>query len=166
MSIPSPAELAYWNAPDELLGALYRVSREPVPELRETITSLLDHADPDVREEALRILASRWKDQAARPKALEALECDPAPRVRSAAAYAIASLSTSVTRTEDTQLLIRGLRDKSQPMDVRRAAYNSLIILHRKGEGGWGFPSYKSEFDPVRNVDWGWVSSLETSRDE
>jgi hypothetical protein len=53
-------------------------------------------------------------------------------------------------------------------MDVRRAAYNALLILHRKGagEGGWAFPSYKSEFDPVRNVDWGWVSSLEGSRDE
>jgi HEAT repeat protein len=163
MSIPSAAHLAFWNDPDELLQALYRLGREPIPELREPLRQLLDHADPDIREEALRVLATRWKDESARLRALDMLRTDPSPMVRSAAAFAIGGTSTSETRSCDTRLLLSVLRDTSQPMDVRSAAYDALIIAHRKGagEGGWPFPNHRSEFDPVRSVDWEWLRSLE-----
>lgn len=166
MNVPSPADLHFWNDPDELLQALYRLGRQPVPELREPVRNLLDHADPDIREEAIRVLATRWKDESARLRAFDMLRTDPAPRVRSAAAIAVGATSTSASRDHDTRLLLSVLRDESQPMDVRRAAYDALIIAHRKGagEGGWPFPSHRSEFDPVRSVDWEWLRSLEESR--
>ncbi|HEX8321517.1 HEAT repeat domain-containing protein [Longimicrobium sp.] len=163
MSLPSAAHLAFWNDPDELLQALYRLGREPVPELREALRQLLDHADPDIREEAIRVLATRWKDESARLRAFDMLRNDPTPMVRSAAAFAIGGTSTSASRNRDTRLLLSVLRDVAQPMDVRRAAYDALIIAHRKGAGekSWPFPSHRSEFDPVRSVDWEWLRSLE-----
>ena len=163
MSLPSAAQLAFWNDPDELLQALYRLGREPVPELREPLSELLDHRDPDIREEAIRVLATRWKDESARLRAFDMLRTDPAPMVRSAAAFAIGGTSTSASRDHDTRLLLSALRDESQPMDVRGAAYDARIIAHRKGagEGGWPFPSHRSEFDPIRSVDWEWLKLVE-----
>jgi hypothetical protein len=64
-------------------------------------------------------------------------------------------------RTEDSRLLLDILRDEGQEIQVREAAYDALIILHRKGagEGGWPFPIHKSGFDPTRDVDWMWIRS-------
>jgi HEAT repeats len=163
MSTPSEANLFFWNDPDDLLDALYRVGREPVPELRNAIARLLDHDDAEVREEALRILLTRWKDAELRPRAFEVLQSDPEPIVQSAAAVAIAATASDASRAADTRMLLNVLRDEGRDGEVRGAAYDALVILHRKhaGSGGWPFPTKKREFDVARDVDWPWVQSLE-----
>jgi hypothetical protein len=162
MSVPSEAELFFWNDPDDLLNALYQVSREPVPELRDSVERLLEHDDPDIREEAIRILLTRWKDLSFRPQVINVLQSDPAPNVKSAAAFGVAATSTDENRAQDSQLLLSVLRDEGEHLDVRAAAYDALMILHRKGvgEGGWPFTTKKSEFNPARDVDWSWIRSL------
>ena len=92
--MPTEADLFFWNDPDDLLQALYRIGRSPMPELRDALGRLLDHRDPDLREEALRILLTRWKDLAFRPWAVSALQSDSAHTVRSAAALGIAEPRT------------------------------------------------------------------------
>jgi HEAT repeat protein len=167
MNSPSSSELASWVDPEELLEALYRVSREPTPGLRDALFALLEHSDAEVREEALRILVTRWKDHEARAFAITALASDPAPSVRSAAAFAIGASTTDVTRTPDTRRLISVLRHEGEDLEVRAAAYDALLILHRKpAEGGrWPFPSTKTDFDPEQDVDWDWVFSLSRGGD-
>jgi hypothetical protein len=162
MNSPSSRELSPWADPEELLDALYRVSHVPTPGLRDAIFALLDHLDADVREEALRVLVTHWKDNGARPIAFEALASDPAPSVRSAAAFAVAASANEATRAADTRRLVRALRQEGEDLEVRAAAYDALLILHRRtAEGGrWPFPSTKKDFEPEQDVDWVWISSL------
>ena len=162
MTIPL-ADLSFWNDVDDLLSALYRVGPEPVPELRSALTSLCDHADPDVREEALRILATRWKDPEGRRIAIAALGADPAANVRSAAAIAVAVTSDPSTCADDTRVMLAVLRNTGIDPDVRGAAYDALVILHRRGAGSgiWPFPTKQRPFDGDRDVDWKWIRELE-----
>jgi HEAT repeat protein len=164
MSSPNnKADLSVWNNPDDVLRALYRIGKEPVPELRDAILHLLEHDDADIREEALRILLTRWKDREVRPKAISALQSDPAPNVRSAAAFAISATASDSSRSTDTRILLNVLRNETEDLNVRGAAYDALLILHRQtGEAGgkWPFPTKRRDFDPERDVDWLWVQRL------
>ncbi|HYW13390.1 MAG TPA: HEAT repeat domain-containing protein [Longimicrobium sp.] len=162
MTIPL-ADLSFWNDADDLLSALYRVDPTPVPELRSAVANLCDHSDPDVREEALRILATRWKDAEGRRIAVVALQADPAANVQSAAAIAVAVTSDPSTCADDTRVLLAVLRNAGIDPDVRGAAYDALVILHRRGAGSgiWPFPTKQRPFDPDRDVDWQWIGELE-----
>jgi HEAT repeat protein len=155
--MPRPEDLLPWNDPDELLQALYQLDRKPDPDLRESVAQLLRHDDDDVREEALRILLTRWKDQEFRGYAISALQQDPAASVRSAAAFAIASTSQSGTRAEDIKALVTILLDEDEDLDVRAAAYDALLILHRRPT----FPTKKRTFNPAADVDWPWIATLQ-----
>lgn len=159
----SQTELSFWNEADDLLSALYRLGAEPVPELRPALQALCDHPDPDVREEALRILATRWKAPEGRSRAIAALDGDTAHTVRSAAAIALAATSDAPTRADDTRRLLAILHDTGMDPDVRGAAYDALVILHRKGaaSGKWPFPTKRRAFDPNQDVDWNWVTEIE-----
>jgi HEAT repeat protein len=157
-----PDDLAPWHDADTLLQRLYQIGREPVPALREPLLRLTEHEDPDLREEALRILGTRWKDPGVRPRILAVIGDDPAPEVRSAALIALAACASDATRITDTRLLVRRLADEGEHTGVRGAAYDALIIMYRKKgkDDGWPFPTARCAFDPVRDVDWDWVRSL------
>ena len=159
MTQTTAADLLPWNDPDDLLQSLYRVEKAPRPELRDALARLLEHDDPDVRGEALRILVTRWKDHAFRGNAAQTLRFDPDPEVRAAAAFALASVSADGDRLEDTQLLLEMLHDEAQEATVRGAAYDALLVLYRKPE----FPTKKRDFDASLDVDWAWVKALEAS---
>jgi AcrR family transcriptional regulator len=163
---PNPDELAPWRDPDELLSALYATGREPMPQLRDALLVLVEHADPDIREEVLRILGTRWKDAGIRPRVIAALKSDIASNVRSAAAFAIASSSTAITRKSDSALLVMLVKDEAEDLDVRAAAYDALLILHRGvwQNGKWTLPTKQRAFDPVKDVDWRWIECLTTER--
>lgn len=149
-------DLQPWNDPDLILEALYQVPRERQHALEAAISPLLSHDDPDIREEALRILVTRWKDAAYRHKTAQMLISDPAPTVRGAAAYALTAISDEFTKSEHTALLLNTLLDESEEPNVRGAAYDALLILHRRQ----AFPTKQREFDPELDVDWAWVRSL------
>jgi hypothetical protein len=163
MKLPSVADLSYWNDAVDLLNALYRVGREPIPALRDQIAVLLDHPDSDVREESMRILLTRWKDDRLRHLAFAALDSDPAINVQIAATTAIAATANPKTQAADTRVLAAVLRDRRRHPDVSQSAYDALIILHRKeaGTGVWPFPTKRRAFDLDRDVDWSWIKGLE-----
>jgi HEAT repeat protein len=156
MTHTTEADLLPWNDPDDLLQALYGVENKPRPELREAIARLLEHEDSDIRSEALRILVTRWKDRAFRPHAVKALRFDPQLEVRTAAAFALASTSAEVDRADDTRLLLDVLIDDEEATDVRGAAYDALLIVHRRPQ----FPTKKRDFNPAQDVDWPWIETL------
>jgi HEAT repeat protein len=144
--------------PHLILEALYEVPKVHQPELVGVIAPLLDHCDPYVREEAIRILITRWKLEKYRDRAAEMLVSDEAPDVRGAAAYALGSVASNATRAEHTRLLLDTLRNRDEEPNVRGAAYDALLILHRNP----AFPTKKREFDPHLDVNWQWVDSLST----
>jgi HEAT repeat protein len=152
MNHVTESDLNPWRDPDDLLQALYRVG-EPDPELRDSIARLFEHNDPDIREEALRILLTRWKDRSFRSQAVNMLRLDAEVMVRSAAAFGMASVSTEASRAEDTRLLLEIL------LDVRSAAYDALLILYRNP----AFPTKRRDFDPAADVDWQWIGTLRTA---
>lgn len=149
-------ELHPWHDADDLLKALYRLGKEPVDELRDAVRALLDHHDPDIREEALRVLLTRWKSRDAREHAVAAVQGDPAPQVRCAAATAIAATALPETRAHDTELLLSIVLDESENTEVRGAAYEALLIMYRER----GFPPGERAFVPSTDVDWVWIRSL------
>lgn len=144
--------------PHLILEALYTVPKVQQPGLVDVIAPLLDHSDPYIREEAIRILVTRWKLERYLNRAAEMLVSDEAPDVRGAAAYALAAAAIDATRAEHTRLLLDTLRNTDEVPNVRGAAYDGLLILYRNP----AFPTKKRDFDPDLDVDWQWVESLST----
>lgn len=134
MSSVTPEDLLPWNDPDELLQLLGRVEKSDRAALSVAVKTLLEHEDEDVREEALRIAAVHWALPELREKAVEMFRFDDEPSVRRTAAYAIASLAKESTRTADTGLLLDALRNSFEQEEVRRAAYESLLLLYGRKE--------------------------------
>lgn len=149
-------DLNPWRDPDDLLTNLYRVSDEPDENLREPIARLLDHSDPDIREEAIRILSVQWKLQEYRDAVLNALRHDPQSAVRGQAAIGLSAVTTEVSRREDTEVLLDIVCDDSEELELRRAAYVGLLILYRKKR----FPPANRPFEPDEHVDWIWIRKL------
>ena len=142
--------------PHLILEALYKVPKVQQPGLVGVISPLLDHTDPYIREEAIRILVTRWKLERYRDWAADMLVHDEAPDVRGAAAYALAAVATPTTSAEHTELLLDALQNTDEEPNVRGAAYDALLILHRNP----AFPTKKRDFDPDLDVDWQWIESL------
>lgn len=153
------ADLFPWNDPDDLLEALYGIGKEPKPELRDSVARLLEHEDPDIREEAIRILVTRWKDYSFRAHTVNALRFDADVAVRSAAAFGVASVSTEKNQAEDTRFLLAILLDESQPKNLRGAVYDALLIIYRNP----AFPTKRRDFDAAQDVDWEWIGTLRSA---
>jgi HEAT repeat protein len=130
MSSVTPEDLLPWNDPDELLQLLGRLEKADRAVLHDAVKNLLEHEDEDVREEALRVAAIHWTLGDTREKSMEMLQFDDEPSVRRTAAYALAALAKESTRLADTELLLDVLRNSSEHEDVRRAAYEALLLLH------------------------------------
>lgn len=150
-----PRRLSPYCDPDELLSTLYEIDQF-IPNLREPIAALLEHQDADVRAEVVRILVRRWKDDIARPIAFQLLEEDPDDEVREAAAYAIAATSNSESREADTLALLSRVKDPAESPRARAAAYDGLLIIHRRAS----FPTKRRAFDAKADIDWDWIATL------
>jgi len=117
---------------------------------------LLEHPDPDVREEALRVLFILWKAKDLHRRAVDALLHDEDPDVRAAAGYAVAASSSPLTRREDIATLVATVRNTEEAPFVRASAYDGLLILHERNS----FPDMRRAFRPERDVDWSWIERL------
>jgi HEAT repeats len=157
MSGPSRHDLSSWTDTDDLVHSLGRVKLDQRDELYDAIENLLSHQDPDVREEAVRILGILWKAREAHAGLLNAMLHDPEPEVRGAASYAVVATSSSSSRKNDVNALLAILRDDTQPTFVRGTAYDGLLILHQRRQ----FPSMTKEFQPTRDIDWDWIAAVE-----
>lgn len=156
----SDLNLAAWSDPDELLSELRRLSCMPAPQdahsLSDSVSPLLAHADEEVRQEALRLLLISWKLSEFRQAALDALAFDADEDVRITAAFSVASVSRSSTSADDTRVLLAVLDDVNNPVELVRAAYEALLLVHRKVD----FPPLNRSFDSKRDVNWEWIRQL------
>ncbi len=149
-------DLAPWQDPDDILEALGRVANDDVEHLASALAGLLDHEDGDVREEAARALFVGGKNAEHRAQALELVRRDPEVAVRSTAAYGIAATSNPATSDSDSALLASLVRDENENAEVRRSAYEALLILFRRPT----FPAMNRAFNPAQDVDWKWLNSV------
>ena len=150
------ADLAAWRDSDDLLRALGAVRDEQRNELLEAVQALLGHEDPDVRQEALRWLAVRWRALSVRGEVERFLAKSENEELRTTAVYALASLSTEPTRAWDTELLVGMVRDITEDGEIRRAAYEALCILYKRSQ----LPPINKGFDVDREADWRWLETL------
>lgn len=81
---------------------------------------------------------------------------DPAEGVRRAAAYALTATSSSATREADARELLRVFWNQEQPLIVRGAAYEALLLLYGRKD----FPPGNREIDLSHDVDWEWLRAL------
>ena len=156
MSSVTPEDLLPWNDPDELLQLLGRVDKSDRAALHDAVKQLLEHEDEDVRNEALRVAAVYWTLADVREKSIEMLEFDIEPSVRSTAAYAIAALAKESTRLADTGLLLGVLRNDAEDEDVRRAAYEGLLLLHGRKD----FPPFNRDVPASTLLQDPWLRDL------
>lgn len=140
----------------ELLRSLDTVRRLDRRDLRQGVVELLSHPSAVVREEAYSLLLSGWKDAGTRADALAALRQDPDFGVRTTAAIGLAGVSSPQTISEDTRVLREVVVDRHEDMDVRRAAYEALCLIH-----GRPVPPLNRAFDADRDIDAAWLAKLE-----
>jgi HEAT repeat protein len=152
----TPGDLAPWQDPDRILEALGNVSKGDVENLASAIAGLLDHEDADVREEAARALFVVGKNSEYRSQAMDLLRYDLDVAVRSAAAYGAAATSSPATRDGDVEVLVSIIRDNNENVEVRRSAYEALLILFRRTS----FPAMNQVFNPLQDIDWQWLDSV------
>jgi HEAT repeat protein len=148
-------------AAEDLIRALCAVGREDAVRNAPEILTLLGHPVPEVRAEALTAMFVTGRLVQHRSAALRALSRDADEGVRAKAAYAIAATASDETLHDDMPLLLRALRNEHEVPEVRRAAYEALLLIFRHPE----FPDSLEEFDPQVNVDWVWVRQLELRYD-
>jgi hypothetical protein len=157
MSGPTHNELSSWSDSDDLVKSLGRVTLDQRAELHDAVDGLLTHDDPDVREEAVRIIGVLWKVREAHARLLNAMLRDPDAEVRGAASYAVVATTSPDSRQGDVLALLGIVRDGTQPAFVRGTAYDGLLILHHRRQ----FPSTAREFQPQTDVDWDWIESID-----
>jgi|SRR5215213_10986028 len=141
----------------QLIDAIWAAYRADQRDSHGQVSLLLEHDDPVVREEAISLLLIKWRDGRYRDAARAMLDRDSDFGVRAQAALGLAAVSTEATREEDLAILLNLLRDPGEEAETRSAAYDALLILGKRQD----FPSSRSEFDPDRDIDWEWLSTLE-----
>lgn len=139
----------------QTLDWLYSLPRSRVPEMEPRVEQLLAHEHPFVREEAIRILVTRWKSKRLRKRSMSMMLNDDSEEVRSAAAYSLSAIADEQTLDEHTEALRGLLRNPQESPTLKRSAYESLLIMYRRA----AFPR-GSEFNPEDDIDWPWVDSL------
>jgi hypothetical protein len=142
--------------PVELIKALGKLSRSPQTEVESKVAELLDHEDTDVRAEAMRLLTVRWKLARYRPVLLQIMLSQEHSTLRQEAAYGLASITSDNTRNEDTRVLLPIITSNEESVEVRGAAYDALLIIHRNPQ----FPPKTRPFRPATDIDREWVEDL------
>jgi vesicle coat complex subunit len=154
-----PEALSRRLPPPDLIRALGRLRPEDVTQYSSLVLPLLTHPEPDVRAAALSTVFVLWRLGEHRQTALELLRNDRHYEVRTGAAYAIAATSTDTTRRDDLLLLLRTVDNGHESPEVRRAAYEAIMLICQRPD----FPDVLAEFDPAADVDWSWIDELRST---
>jgi hypothetical protein len=142
---------------EKAIRTMFSLSRETIAANLDAIVELAGHPAPEVRAEALSTLFVRGKRGELRELAARALSRDADEAVRAAAAIGLAAISVDSTKHEDSRLLLRALRNTHETEEVRRCAYEGLLLMH----GNPDFPSSLVAFDAREHVDWLWIDAVE-----
>lgn len=148
-------DLSPWQAPADLINAIWAVRRAGRRDFQPDIVRLLNHEDPTVREEAISLLFVKWADQSLRERLVDLVRSDPDFGVRSRAAGALALLSNASSRRDDCEILRSIVLDRREDSIVRKASYEALYrIIHGK-------PLVLSDnVDLDEDVDLDWVTTV------
>lgn len=149
-------DLNPWRDSTDLLKALEEARQLDRKDLREAVIALADHDSQIVREEALSLLLSAWREPRAREIALRILRSpDEDFGVRTRAAVGLAAVSAGKTRVEDTRVLLDRVLDHEEDPSVRRAAYEALCLMYKRP-----IPPVNRPFAVEHDADQEWLSSL------
>jgi vesicle coat complex subunit len=154
--MPQREDFSRRRSPPDLIRALGRLARDDSESLASSVLPLLAHAEPDVRSEALSAVFVLWRLDEHREQAKRMLEADRHAEVRARAAYAIAATSNEQTRRTDALLLLNKIESPNEDAEVRRAAYEALMLLFGRGD----LPDAVKDFVPEEQIDWAWLSEL------
>lgn len=142
--------------PPVLIEEMGRLRPEDVSSHSMHVLPLLNHPEPDVRSAAISTVFVLWRMNEHRKVAVELMQRDRHEEVRSAAVYAVAAISSEITRREDVRLLLDIVDNEAESAELRRSAYEGLMLLLQRRD----FPDALQAFDPVHDVDWQWVEEL------
>ena len=143
------------RSPAQLIEAMGCLGDDDRRDLIQAVESLTEHSDPLVREEALRLLLSKWRAVGARWRGVRALEHDEDFGVRAQAALSLARSSIAATHDEDGRLILSHFLDDLEDDATRRSCYDALLMLHERGD----FPTGHGP-DWLTQVDWDWIAGL------
>jgi hypothetical protein len=146
-------------APGDLVEVVIRVGKLGHEELEGRLAPLLHHRDGEVRAAAIRVLGFYWQLAPYRATAEEMAARDPDAGARAAAIMALTAYGRD---SRDRALLARFdgvLRDRSEDVEVRAAAYRGILRVAGVPASDWPEPT--SAFDDIdRQVDWPLVERL------
>lgn len=143
----------------ELIRALCGLSAAELDRDVARVLELTRHEVPEVRAEALSALFVRGRKSEHRARALSSLSRDADERVRAAAALGIAATSGAETLEQDVPLLVRAIRNERETEEVRRCAYEAVLLIYHRPD----FPDSLRPFDADRDVDWAWLEEIGAS---
>lgn len=147
-------ELSPWQAPSALINAIWSARRSEGRHLIPELVILLDHSDPNVREEALSLLFVKWEARQYRKRLAHMVLNDEDANVRARAAGALALMSNSTTRRDDIATLRDVVLDGHEEEHVRKASYEGLLEL--TGRHGM----LDDDVDLDEDIDLDWVRAL------
>ncbi len=153
---PEPRDLERRAPPSRIIQALGKLGPEHQAAYAPRVLALLEHPEPDVRSQAVDVAFVRWKQPGYRSLIVSMLLNDPHAVVRARAAIGLAATRVEENRKVDIALLLRVLENSHEDSEVRRAAYEALMIC----TGRLDFPDTGADFNPDRDVDWDWVREL------
>jgi hypothetical protein len=150
------ADLRPERDPQELVAILGRLGKRPTAELKAAVQLLIQHGEPDVRSESLRVGLVQWKEREYRGAAMAALFRDPDADVRCTAAFGIAAVSSTESRREDQRVLLSIVFDGEEDDIVRLSAYDALLLIHKRPS----FPPANRDPSLAVDLDWQWLNAL------
>jgi hypothetical protein len=144
---------------------------KPMFQSRSDAVAYLEHEDAEVRRAALVVLEAHC--QAAVPgkpdeqfaKTCERLaQADRDTSIRSLALGCLGSLHAAAGNSRVEQLIAWIVFDSSEPLEVRKSAYRSLLEIRGRFVFGGGVRTLSASFRFPEDVDWGLVKSTFNSR--
>ena len=148
-------DLSEGRDPVDLINSIWEARRGNRRDLLPQLLDLLKHAEATIRGEAVSLVFAKWKEGSHRHRLEGIIQEDIDPGVRARALGALATISSPSTRISDIKTLRRYVLNGNEPEQVRKAAYESLVLLARNE-----VLLIDDNTDIDEDIDLEWVRSL------
>jgi hypothetical protein len=139
---------------------------KPMFQSRSDAETYLEHEEPEIRRTALVVLEAHCasavpgKPDEQFAKTCERLaQADRDTSIRSLALGCLGSLHAAAGNSRVEQLIAWIVFDSSEPLEVRKRAYRSLLEIRGRFVFGGGVRTLSASFRFPEDVDWGFVKS-------
>ncbi|MEY3443516.1 MAG: hypothetical protein RLZZ519_1797 [Bacteroidota bacterium] len=115
------------NDPITIAGALISIGKMGLDEFRDIVLSYINHENPDIRTQALRVMTFYWKEPKFKEAAFRAIAADPDPDCRE---HALSYWATYFKATADKsalRILANYAQDTTQPIHFRATALHQFF---------------------------------------